>query len=222
MPLTTLTAWEALEDKFHLPIPSTEAETKKNASKAILITAGAGGVGSIAIQLAKHVFKLGKVVATAGRAESADWCRKLGADVVLDRSKDWKSQLTDNGINGVDYVLACAQVDDVLDVLVSITNPTGHICGIVSNSKPLNMTALFGKSLSFSWEFMGCRPLHNFFLERHNQILSQLATLVDDGVIKSWVGTTYEVASPENIRAAHVLQSSGTAIGKIVFLPVFP
>lgn len=222
LPLTALTAWEAFEDKFHLSLPSTDALAKFNASKAVLITAAAGDVGSIAVQLAKHVFKIGKVIATAGRAESATWCRNLGADIILDRGKDWKSQLQDNGVSAVDYVLACHEVDDVLDTLVAITNPYGHICGIVSNVKPLNITALFGKSLSFSWEFMGCRPLHHFHIERHNEILSQLSELVDNGTIKSTVGVTYEAATPENIRAGHILQASGTAIGKIVFHAVFP
>lgn len=222
MPLTALTAWEAFEDKFHISIPTNDAELKGNAEKSMLITAGAGGVGSIAIQLAKHVFKIGKVVATAGRAESATWCRNLGADLVLDRSKDWKAQLQDNGIASIDYILSCAQVDDVLDTLVSIVTPMGHICGIVVNTKPLNMSALFGKSLTFSWEFMGSRPMFHIHPERHNEILSKLATYVEDGTIKSWVGVTYDAATPENIRAGHILQASGTAIGKIAFVAAFP
>lgn len=222
MPLTTLTAWEAFEDKFHWKIPTNDTELKRNAGLSVLITAGAGGVGSIAIQLAKHVFKIGKVISTAGRADSATWCRNFGADVVLDRSKDWKAQLQDNGIATVDYILSCAQVDDILDTLVSIVTPMGHICGIVINTKPLNMSPLFGKSLSFSWEFMGSRPMFHIYPERHNEILSQLATYVDNGTIKSWVGVTYEAATPENIRAGHILQASGTAIGKIAFVAAFP
>jgi NADPH2:quinone reductase len=216
MPLTVLTAWEAIEEKFHIsiPAPGSSAE-KKNASKTLLIVAGAGGVGSIAIQLAKHVFKVGKVIATAGRPDSATWCRNMGADLVLDRTKDWKAQLDDASINGIDYILSCTEVDDILDTLVAISNPWGHICGIVSNNKTLNMLPLFRKCLTFSWEFMGARPIHHFQQERHHEILAQFAEIVDNGAIKSWVGTTYDSVTLENMRAAHILQQSGTAIGKI-------
>jgi len=218
MPLTVLTAWEALEEKFHIPIPAAGSkEEADNAKKTILIIAGAGGVGSIAIQLAKNVFKVGKVVTTAGRPESATWCRNMGADLVLDRTKDWKAQVTDAGINGFDFILSCTEVDDLLDQLIALSHPWAHICGIVVNQKPLNIAALFRKCLTFSWEFMGSRPVHQYQLERHHEILTQFAKLVDDSTIKSWVGHTYDSVTLENMRAAHILQQSGTAIGKIVF-----
>lgn len=224
MPLTALTAWEAFEDKFHVQIPKSDddAIAKLNASKSVLITAGAGGVGSIAIQLAKKVFKLGKVVATAGRAESATWCRKMGADVILDRNKDWKAELTDNGIEGIDYVLACAGMDDIFEKLISLVHPCAHICGIVVASQPYNVAALFGKSLTFSYEFMGSRPIHHYQLERQGEILAQLATYVDNGSIVSWIGLQYETATVENLRAGHIHQQSGSAVGKIAYVATFP
>jgi NADPH2:quinone reductase len=222
MPLALITAWEALEEKFHIAIPEPNSfEEKLNASKNILIVAGAGGVGSIAIQLAKNVFKLGKVIATAGRADSAAWCRNMGADLVLDRTKDWKNQLTDAGVEGIDYIFSCAEVDDILDVLVAISHPWGHICGIVVNKMPLNMASLFRKSLSFSWEYMASRPIHHYQLERHAIILAQAAALVDKHIIKSWVGTTYDNVTLEGMRAGHILQQSGTAIGKIAYKAQF-
>lgn len=222
MPLTAVTAWEALAEKFNLAIPTPGSESEQfNASKNVLIIAGAGGVGSIAIQLAKKVFKIGKVIATAGRAESATWCRDMGADIVLDRSKDWKAQLLEHNIDGLDFILSCTEVDDLLDTLVALCHPWAHICGIVVNKKPLNLAALFRKCLTFSWEFMGSRPIHHYQQERHGQMLTQLAAYVDDGTIKSWVGTTYEKATLENIKAGHILQESGTAIGKIVYNATF-
>lgn len=222
MPLTVLTAWEALEQKFGIKIPQAGSkEEAHNAKQSILIVAGAGGVGSVAIQLAKHVFKIGKVFATAGRPDSQTWCRNMGADVVIDRSKDWKDQIRDAGLNGVDYVLSCSEVDDTLDQLVALTNPCGFICGIVINHKPLNMSPLFNKSLSFSWEFMGARAIHHAHMHLQQDILDRCAQYVDNGVIKSWVGVVYDKATAENLRAAHLLQSSGTAIGKIVFKAEF-
>lgn len=222
MPLTVLTAWEALEEKFHIPIPAAGSKAEaENAKKAILIIAGAGGVGSIAIQLAKQVFKVGKVVTTAGRAASATWCREMGADLVLDRTKEWKTQINEAGINGFDYILSCTEVDDILDQLIALCHPWAHICGIVINHKPLNIAALFRKCLTFSWEFMGSRPIHQYQQERHHEILAQFTQLVEAGTIKPWVGHTYSAATLENLRAAHILQQSGTAIGKITFEAVF-
>lgn len=222
MPLTTLTAWETFEDKFHIPVPAPgSAAEKKNASKSVLIIAGAGGVGSVAIQLAKKVFKIGKVITTAGRKDSHDWCVKMGADLVLDRSKDWKTQLTENGIKGVDYIFACSSPDDILAELVDISNPWGHICSIVPPHKPYNVGILFGKCISLSLEYMSARPSHNFEQERQGEIFATFAKYVEDGTIQPWVGTTYDKLSIENVKAAHVLQQSGTAIGKITLNAVF-
>jgi len=75
MPLTTLTAYESI---FH----RIKVDAEKNKGKSILILAGAGGVGSIAIQLAKQLTGL-TVIATASRKESIDWCHDLGADYVV-------------------------------------------------------------------------------------------------------------------------------------------
>ena len=223
MPLCALTAWEGFEDKLGIPLPTAanDAVAQSNASKSIIITAGAGGVGSIAIQLAKKVFKLGKVIAVSGRSESADWCRKMGADLVLDRSKDWKAQLEENGVkNGIHYAL-CVEVDDIFETLISILAPMGRICSVAVNHTPPSVSALFLKSISFDWEFMGSRPIFGYEVERHGQILSQLASLVDDGTITHWVGRTYHVASAETLRDGHDFQATGKAIGKIAYDAIF-
>lgn len=223
MPLTAVTAWEGLEEKLRLSIPKSadDATAQFNASQSLLVTAAAGGVGSIIIQLAKKVFKVGKVIAVTGRPESADWVRKMGADLVLDRSKSWKTQLQENGLDGVNLVYSCIELEDIFDELVSVVLPMGRICGIAINHKPLNVAAFFMQSISLDWECMGTRPIYNYQQERHGQILAQLASAVDSGIIKHWVGRTFDVASAETLREAHDLQASGKMIGKIAFAANF-
>ena len=213
MPAVSLTAWQVLELRFGLKIPVSDAELQFNASKSILITAGAGGVGTAAIQIAKHIFKIGKVIASAGRPESIAWCQKYGADLVLDRSKDWKAQLEENGFKGVDYALVCSGFDDIAETLLSVINYGGSVCGISRTQASISLTTLMQKALTVS--FIHLLPVG------HDSKLTLLAKLVDDGVIKPWVGKRYEKASVDNIREAHVLQGSGSAIGKISFVADF-
>lgn len=220
MPLTALTALEAFLDSFRIPLPK-DANDNVNASQTLLVVAGAGGAGAVAIQLAKSVFKFGKVVATARRSESIDFVRKMGADVVLDGSKDWKAQLEENGINGVNYVYVCSEIDDYFDTLVSIVLPFGRIACIVPAQRPINLMALFGKSISFSWEYMATRPINGYDLQRQGDLLAQFASFVDAGMIKHWIGTKFDTATAETLRDGHILQESGKAVGKIAYTANF-
>lgn len=223
IPLAALTALEAFEDKFRLEIPKSEGDeaAKFNASKSILVVAGAGGVGSIAIQLARHVFKFGKVIATAGRSESAAWCHNLGAHLIIDRSKDWETQLHEQGIDYVDYVFAGMGTDGIFETLVSITRPLGHICTILPHPTSIDIGPSFMKSLSWHYEFLGSRAILETEPERQHDFLVKLAEWTDAKLIKPWIGTRYESASLENVRAGSILQNSGNAIGKIAFAAIF-
>lgn len=205
MPLGALTAWQALE-RLHIEIPAADAKVNPNASKTILVTAGAGGVGSIAIQLAKHIYKFGTVIATASRPESIAWCKAQGADVVLDRSQEWKAQLEENGIAGVDYFALCYKVDDFASV-ASVATLRAQIVCVSWVTVPVNMMVFWPKQLSIC--FMQTAPQGN------GVHLSKLASFVDSGIIKPWVGKKFDKASVANIREAHRLQASGNTIGKI-------
>ena len=81
VPLTAITASEGLFERLSIPF-----DADKNSGRNILIIGGAGGVGSMAIQLAKHVGLC--VVATASRPESIDWASKMGADFIIDHNSD--------------------------------------------------------------------------------------------------------------------------------------
>jgi NADPH2:quinone reductase len=150
LPLTTLTAWEAIFDRLGV---SPEGD---DAGDNVLIIGGAGGVGSMAIQMAKHVGRL-NVIATASRPASADWCRELGADAVIDHFGDMAAQLKVLGIEAVQYVLIFSDTDTYFPAACRILAPQGKICSIVENVQPLPMEALKGKSGSFFWESMFTR-----------------------------------------------------------------
>ena len=214
MPLTALTAIQAFENRLHISIPISGDEVKAAASKSILITAGAGGVGSIAIQLAKRVYKIGTVIATASRPDSIAWCKDQGADIVIDRSSDWTSQLNVHGIKSVDLFLVCSQFEGNEEAILSLASQGAFICGIAHTQVKINLERAFLKALSIGFLFM--LPIG------HGQHLQLLASLVDEGLIKPWIGKKYDVATEENIREGHKALSTGATIGKISYAAVFP
>lgn len=211
MPLTTLTAWMALE-LFRIEIPAADAKDHPNFSKTILITAGAGGVGSIAIQLAKRVYKFGKVIATASRPEAFEWCKAQGADLVIDRTKEWKPQIDEAGITGVDYFAVCYSIGDFAP-LVSVANMQAQIVSVSWVTEPVNLMLFWPKSISFAFMRIlgGDKSVY----------LKKLASYVESGTIVPWVGKTFNKASAGTIREGHRLQSSRATIGKITYTADF-
>lgn len=208
MPLTALTAWESLFDRIKI-----NASTDKG--KTLLILAGAGGVGSIAIQIAKKIAGL-TVIATASRPESVNWCKEMGADFVVNHY-DLIAELRNIGHTEVDYILDCVSVNDYWDTMVEIIKPQGHIVSIVGSNDPLNLSALKTKSVSFSWELMYTRSMYGTDdIERQHQILNEMSRLLDSGDIRNTLTTVLEGFSVANLKKAHAMQESGKTIGKTV------
>jgi zinc-binding alcohol dehydrogenase family protein len=214
LPLTTLTAWEALFE--HLAIPPVRTTT--NQRSGLLVIGAAGGVGSIAIQLAKHLTGI-RVFATASRPESRDWCLKLGADDCLDHREDLARQISErgvDGVDGVDYILNCNSTDAYLPVMAQLIRPFGTICCLVSSEKPLDLNLLKNKSAAFAWEFMFTRPLFRTpDMAAHHHILERVADLVDQGQVHSTLTESPGPLTTENLRAAHERLGSGRMIGKL-------
>jgi NADPH2:quinone reductase len=211
LPLTAVTAWESLFDRLGI----TE-DLAKNQQKSILIIGGAGGVGSIAIQLAKKVAGL-QVITTASRAESRHWVTALGADVVINHHEDLVAQMRDANHAQVDYILCNSTPDDYFPAMVQLIKPQGKICALVDTQQPLDLLQLKAKSATFVWESMFTRSMFQTddMIAQH-YILERIATLVDHGSLKT---TLSEVRSPinaENLRAVHAQLESGSTIGKIV------
>lgn len=208
IPLTGLTAWESLFDRI-------KVNPKKDKGKSVLILAGAGGVGSIAIQIAKQVAGL-TVIATASRPESEAWCRQYGADYVVNH-RDLKNELENIGHSQVDYILDFVDLGGYWETAAEIIKPQGHIVSITGSSKPLNLDVLKLKSVSFSWELMYTRSMFTTEdIDTQHQILNDIADLLDDGTLKTTLTTTLEGFTVENLKKAHEMQESGKTIGKTV------
>ncbi|NRR29909.1 zinc-binding alcohol dehydrogenase family protein [Oxalobacteraceae bacterium] len=210
LPLTAITAWEMLFDRLAIRRGGADA------GKRVLIIGGAGGVGSIAIQLAKQQAGL-TVIATASRAESAKWCRDLGADHIIDHNGDMPAQLKALGLDQVDYVLCLNDTDQHFDAIAELIAPQGGVCSIVSNTKPLPMEKLFGKSVTFVWEMMFTRAMFGTpdMIEQH-KLLNEVADLIDAGKLKTTLGEVYGKINAANLRRAHAALESHRTIGKIV------
>jgi len=208
IPLTALTAWESLFDRIKIN-PATDK------GKTILILAGAGGVGSIAIQIAKKVAGL-TVIATASRPASVNWCKKLGADFVVNHY-DLKKELENIGHPEVNYVLDCVDINGYWETIAEIIKPQGHIVSIAGSNDPLNLNLLKTKSVSFSWELMYTRSMFNTDdIERQHQILNEIGDLLDAGTLKTTLTTTLKGFTVNNLKEAHKMQESGKTIGKTV------
>jgi len=217
IPLTTLTAWEAFVRLLNIEIPKTNEEKESNAKKVVLIIAGAGGVGSIAIQLAKKVLNL-TVIASASRSETVEWCKKQGADFVINHYQPLLAQIEGLGFKGVQYVLTCCDVtaknfDEYIDCCV----PFARIAFIISSSETVNLGKLMFKSLSISGELMFTRPMYGDDLQYQHEILTKTAELLDSSVLHTTKNTelTFNL---ENLVRALQLQLSGKSIGKIVLV----
>ncbi|MDR5757263.1 zinc-binding alcohol dehydrogenase family protein [Caballeronia sp. LZ035] len=210
LPLTTITAWEALFDRLGV---SAEG---KDAGKSVLIVGGAGGVGSIGIQLARRVAKL-KVIATASRPESAKWAQELGADHIVDHFGDIPAQMKQIGFPQVDYVLIFNDTDKHFPAAAEVVKPQGGICTIVENARPLPVELLKAKSAAFHWEFMFTRAMFNTpdMIEQH-KLLSEVARLIDAGTLRTTIGRDLGPINAANLREAHRLLEEGRTVGKLV------
>ena len=209
LPLTALTAYEALFDRMGISIEG------ESAGKTILIIGGAGGVGSIAIQIAKIATL--RVIATASRPESQGWCRKMGADEVIDHTKSIPDQLQRLNCSMVDYILNNASTEQHWAQMCKVIRPLGRICCLVDTTEAVDLNALKKKSVTFAWEFMFTRPMYQTedMMEQH-QLLTQVACWVDAGMIQSTLTETLSPINAAHLRTAHAKLEAGHMIGKLV------
>lgn len=211
LPLTALTAWESLFDRLGIDPDSPAA----NAGKSLLIIGGAGGVGSIAIQLAKLAGLT--VIATASRPESADWCRKLGADHIINHHENMPPQLQDLGMENVNFIANFNAIDRVWDAMGDMIAPLGSIVLITGHEQHLDMAGTFKlKSARICWEFMFTRSMFKTedIIEQHN-ILKRVAGLIDEGKLAATANDSLSPISAENILEGHRRLESGKSIGKL-------
>jgi zinc-binding alcohol dehydrogenase family protein len=199
IPLTAITAWECFFDRL-----------KVQPKKSILLIGGAGGVGSIAIQLAKIAGL--HVLATASRPQSIAWVKELGADEVVNHRENLVSQIK----KPVDYIAVFNDLDQHWPAIGELIAPQGAIVSIVGNTKPLAMDVVRAKSASLCWELMFTRPRFQTpdMIEQH-KLLNQVADWLDAGKLRGTLKETLSPINAANLRTAHAKLESGTMIGKL-------
>ncbi|MGD1834160.1 MAG: zinc-binding alcohol dehydrogenase family protein [Nitrososphaeraceae archaeon] len=212
LPLTTITAYEAFFDRLHIDLND---KNKNNSEKSLLIIGGAGGVGSIGIQLAKSA-KL-NVIATASRPETITWVKERGADHVINHHEPLRPQIEAIGLSHVDYIAVFNNTDYHWDSVTDLICPQGAIVSIVENTKPLNQENMKTKSVTFSWEFMFTRSMFKTpDMIEQNKLLNWIAQEIDEGHIHTTLNSVFSPINSANLRKVHALIETGKAKGKIV------
>ncbi|KQV45012.1 zinc-binding alcohol dehydrogenase family protein [Massilia sp. Root335] len=208
LPLTAITAWELLFDRLRIAQGGGEGQT-------LLVVGGAGGVGSILIQLARQLTKL-RVIATASRPESREWCLELGAHAVIDHATPLSQALRSAGIEQVDYVASLTQTCTHYQEIIQSLKPQGALA-VIDDMEGLDPIALKNKSLSLHWELMFTRSMFET-PDMHEQgiLLGRVAELVDAGRVRTTANAVFGRINAENLTRAHALIESGKAVGKIV------
>jgi zinc-binding alcohol dehydrogenase family protein len=210
MPLTTLTAWELLFDRLGVPRGSTAR------SGVVLIVGGAGGVGSMAIQLARRLTNF-TVVATASRDDSRAWATDMGAHHVVDHRADLVAAVKAVAPQGVDYVLSLTHTEQHFPALVELLKPQGKLGLIDDPATPLDIGLMKSKSISLHWEFMYTRSLHHTEdMQAQHRILNEVSDLVDAGVLRTTLRENIGAINAGNLRRAHAQLESASTIGKLV------
>ena len=196
MPLTSLTAYEALFEQM-------------------LIINGAGGVGSVATQLA-HLAGL-TVIATASRPDSIKWTQDYGTDYVVNHREDLVKQVRKLGYKYVDYILELKDLDGHWKEMCELIKPEGHIVSITENHRPINLRLLTKKKAHFSWEWMYTKSYYQTedMISQHD-ILNKIAQMLDNGKLKCTMTKSLEPLNAINLRKAHKLVESGHMTGKVV------
>lgn len=209
LPLTALTSYEVIHDRLQL------FNIAENPSEVtVLIVGAAGGVGSIACQLAlNYSFN---VVGTASRKESSDHVKSLGVDIVIDHTKPYKEQLNELGVSHIDAVFLAARSDDNIKEAAKVVKPQGRICTLLPITNPLP-NAFFGKSLTLSYELMYTRSVYETddWIKQH-QYLTELKNQVEQGFISSTLSTVFDEMNTNTLTEAYRQLQTEHTIGKIV------
>ncbi|MBB3527500.1 MULTISPECIES: zinc-binding alcohol dehydrogenase family protein [Rhizobium] len=209
LPLTTITAYEALFDRLKVQDPVS------GAARSILIIGGAGGVGSIAIQIARVLTDL-TVIATASRRETQDWVKDLGAHHVIDHSSPIAPQVAALGIGAPGFIFSTTNTDLHISDIVEVIAPQGRFA-LIDNPKTLDVVPFMRKSASIHWELMFTRPLFETpdMIEQH-RLLNRISELVDAGKIRTTLSETIGPINAANLKKAHAMVETGRMKGKAV------
>lgn len=209
LPLTSITAWEVLFDRLQVDKPSPHNK------RTLLVIGGAGGVGSILIQLAAQLTDV-TIIATASRAESQQWVKALGADHVINHYDDLAEQIESVGASPVTDVACLTHSEQYFEQCMKLMAPQGRFCLIDDPSESIDITLMKQKSISLHWEFMFTRSMFTTAdMIKQQELLNHIAKMVEKGQIRSTLGKTFGEMNANNLRMAHQALESHKTIGKI-------
>ena len=209
LPLTSITAWELLFDRLGA------VQGKSRDPRTLLVIGGAGGVGSILIQLARQLTGL-TVVATANRPESKQWCLDLGAHAVIDHSKPLKEQIAALEVDPVGLVASLTFTDQHYRDVADIIAPQGRF-GLIDDPAEFNIAVFKSKAVSIHWELMFTRSTFQTpDMIEQSRLLNDVADLIDERVLRTTLDQSFGTINAENLKRAHALLESGKSRGKIV------
>ncbi|NKK63337.1 zinc-binding alcohol dehydrogenase family protein [Rhizobium leguminosarum bv. viciae] len=209
LPLTSITAYEALFDRLKVQ------DAVSGGARSILIIGGAGGVGSIAIQIARALTDL-TVIATASRQETQDWVKELGAHHVVDHSGPIAPQVAALGIGAPGFIFSTTNTDSHIGDIVEAIAPQGRFA-LIDDPKTLDIVPFKRKAVSVHWELMFTRPLYGTpdMIEQH-KLLNKISELVDGGKIRTTLSEIVGPINAANLKTAHAMVESGRMKGKAV------
>ncbi|MBY5364170.1 zinc-binding alcohol dehydrogenase family protein [Rhizobium leguminosarum] len=209
LPLTSITAYEALFDRLKVQ------DAVSGGGRSILIIGGAGGVGSIAIQIARALTDL-TVIATASRPETQDWVKELGAHHVVDHSKPIAPEVAALGIGAPGFIFSTTNTDSHIGDIVEAIAPQGRFA-LIDDPKTLDIVPFKRKAVSVHWELMFTRPLYGTpdMIEQH-KLLNRVSDLVDGGKIRTTLSEIVGPINAANLKIAHAMVESGRMKGKAV------
>ena len=230
MPLTTITAWEALFHRMAIPLavlepddtgevtmgssPTVTSAFTRTSGHSLLIIGGAGGVGSIAIQLAKQLAGM-RVIATASRAESADWCRALGADDIINHHEPFPAEFRRIGAADVDYIFCLNSTEKHITNMAEVIRPQGKLCLIVETKGPVNINPFQRKSVALCWELMFTRAIFETpDMQAQHDLLNEASALFESGTLRTTRTRSFGPLNADNLRKAHAAIEKGDMIGK--------
>lgn len=209
LPLTAITAWEMLFDRLDVQRPTPDG------GNVILVIGGAGGVGSITIQLLRALTDL-TVIATASRAETQDWVRHCGAHHVIDHRQPLAPQVEALGLGAPGFVFSTTETGQHYADIVELIAPQGRF-GLIDDPASLDAMALKRKCVSLHWEFMFVRPMTGASdMEEQSKLLNRVAELVEAGKVTSTLTEVAGRIDAATLMKVHARIESGSARGKIV------
>ncbi|MEM7707197.1 MAG: zinc-binding alcohol dehydrogenase family protein [Pseudomonadota bacterium] len=209
LPLTAITSWEMLFDRLNVNHPPAQG------GDVILVVGGAGGVGSITLQLLRALTEL-TIIATASRPETQAWAKECGADHVVDHREPLAPQVAALGLGAPGFVFSTTQTGQHLADLADLIAPQGRF-GLIDDPATFDIALLKQKAISIHWEFMFTRPVFETpDMGHQGRLLQELAALVDGGKVATTLSDVAGSINAENLIQAHRQLESGTTRGKVV------